>query len=74
MMKVAISLIAWAVTCLVQISVAVDYVRVKLSEPRPQRASLPGFGATYRHIKNCLMDKPFEYGELWIRKSPGHAR
>ena len=74
MMKVAISLIAWAVMCLVRVSVAVDGVLVRLPEPRPQRAPLPGFGATYRHIKNCLMGKPYEYGELWIRKSPGHAR
>jgi hypothetical protein len=73
-MEIVISLVALAVACLIWLSATVDYVLANLSDLRPRLVPRPTFFVCYHHIKNCLTGKPFEYGELWIRKSPGHAR
>ena len=68
-MEILISLIASALACLVQTSVAMDVAMTKLSGPRQHLAFRPTIFVCYHHIKECLMGMPFEYGAPWLRKS-----
>ena len=68
-MEVVISLLAAAVACVVQASIAMDLALTKLSGPRQRLIFRPTFFIYYHHIKDCLMGTPFGYGAPWLRKS-----